>query len=51
MFGHFYAHHQEPSQTAVAASGFRMNAEVDVFLVQGRYQNRTILSVGDHETI
>jgi hypothetical protein len=30
-FGHYYAHHQEPFQTAVAAIGFRMNAEVDVF--------------------
>jgi hypothetical protein len=30
-FGHYYAHHQEPLQTAVAASGFRMNTEVDVF--------------------
>jgi hypothetical protein len=30
-FGYYYAHHQEPLQTAVAASGFRMNAEVDVF--------------------
>jgi hypothetical protein len=30
-FGHHYAHHQEPFQTDVAASGFRMNAEVDVF--------------------
>jgi hypothetical protein len=30
-FGHYYAHHQEPQQTAFAASGFRMNAEVDVF--------------------
>jgi hypothetical protein len=30
-FGHHYAHHQEHLQTAVAASGFHMNAEVDVF--------------------
>jgi hypothetical protein len=30
-FGHYYAHHQEPVQTAVAASGFRMNVEVEVF--------------------
>jgi ATP-dependent Zn protease len=30
-FGHHYAHHQELSQTAVAASGFRINVEVDVF--------------------
>jgi hypothetical protein len=30
-FGPYYAHHQELFQTAVAASGFRMNAEVDVF--------------------
>jgi hypothetical protein len=30
-FGHYYAHHQEHLQTAVAASGFRVNAEVDVF--------------------
>jgi hypothetical protein len=30
-FGHYYAHHQEPFQTAVAASGFCMNAEVDMF--------------------
>jgi hypothetical protein len=30
-FGHYYAHHQEPPQTAFAASGFRVNAEVDVF--------------------
>jgi len=29
-FGHYYAHHQEPRQTAVAASGFRMNVEVEV---------------------
>jgi hypothetical protein len=31
MFRESYAHHQELSQTAVAASGFRINAEVDVF--------------------
>jgi hypothetical protein len=30
-FRHYYVHHQEPFQTAVAASGFRMTAEVDVF--------------------
>ena len=30
-FGHYYAHYQEPRQTAVAASGFRMNVEVEVF--------------------
>jgi hypothetical protein len=30
-FEHYYAHHQELFQTAVAASGFRINAEVDVF--------------------
>jgi hypothetical protein len=30
-FGCHYAHHQGLSQTAVAASGFRTNAEVDVF--------------------
>jgi ATP phosphoribosyltransferase regulatory subunit HisZ len=30
-FGQHYAHHQELFQTAVAASGFRINAEVDVF--------------------
>jgi hypothetical protein len=30
-FGHYYAHHQEHIQTAVAASSFCMNAEVDVF--------------------
>jgi hypothetical protein len=30
-FGHHYAHYQELFQTAVAASGFRLNAEVDVF--------------------
>jgi hypothetical protein len=40
-FGHYYAHHQEHLQTAVAASGFRMNAEVDVFRAvvadHGRY--------------
>jgi hypothetical protein len=30
-FGHYYAHHQELFQTAVAASGFHINAEVDVF--------------------
>jgi hypothetical protein len=30
-FGHYYAHHQEPFQTAVASPGFRLNAEVDVF--------------------
>jgi hypothetical protein len=29
-FGHYYAHHQEPPQTAFAASGFRVNAEVDM---------------------
>jgi hypothetical protein len=27
----YYAHHQELFQTAVAASGFRINAEMDVF--------------------
>jgi hypothetical protein len=32
-FGHHYAHHQEQSQTADAAPGFRINAEVDVFPV------------------
>jgi hypothetical protein len=30
-FGQHHAHHQELFQTAVAASGFRTNAEVDVF--------------------
>jgi len=30
-FRHYYAHHQEARQTAVAASGFRMNVEVEVF--------------------
>jgi hypothetical protein len=30
-FGHYCAHHQEHLQTAIAASGFRMNVEVDVF--------------------
>jgi hypothetical protein len=30
-FGHYYAHHQEPFQTAAAAIGFHMNAKVDVF--------------------
>jgi hypothetical protein len=30
-FRYYYAHHQEPFQTAFAASGFRINAEVDVF--------------------
>jgi hypothetical protein len=30
-FGHFCAHHQKPFQTAVAAIGFRISAEVDVF--------------------
>jgi hypothetical protein len=30
-FRHYYAHHQEPFQTVFAASGFRANAEVDVF--------------------
>jgi hypothetical protein len=30
-FQHYYAHHQELFQTAVAASGFHINAEVDVF--------------------
>jgi ATP phosphoribosyltransferase regulatory subunit HisZ len=30
-FGHYYAHHQELFQTAVAASGFHINVEVDVF--------------------
>jgi hypothetical protein len=29
-FGHYYAHHQEPFQTAIAASGFHVN-EVGVF--------------------
>jgi hypothetical protein len=33
MFGHHYAHHQDHSQTADAVSGFRINAEVDVFPV------------------
>jgi hypothetical protein len=33
FFGHYHAHHQEPFQTAVAASGFRMNAELEVFPV------------------
>jgi hypothetical protein len=32
-FGHYYAHHQELFQTAVAASGSRMNVAVDVFPV------------------
>jgi hypothetical protein len=41
-FGHYCAHHQELFQTAVAASGFRINAEVGVFpavvgLLVGRY--------------
>jgi hypothetical protein len=27
-FGRYYAHHQEPFQTAVAASDFLLNAEV-----------------------
>jgi hypothetical protein len=30
-FGHYHAHHQKPFQTAIAVSGFRVNAEVDVF--------------------
>jgi hypothetical protein len=30
-FGHYNAHHQEPVQTAVGASGFRMNVPVEVF--------------------
>jgi hypothetical protein len=30
-FGHYRAHHQELFQTAVAASGCRVNAEVVVF--------------------
>jgi hypothetical protein len=30
-FGKHYAHHQELFQTAVTDSGFRLNAEVDVF--------------------
>jgi hypothetical protein len=30
-FGHYNAYHQEPRQTAIAASGFRMNVEVEVF--------------------
>jgi hypothetical protein len=30
-FGYHYAHHQELFQTAVADSGFHLNAEVDVF--------------------
>jgi hypothetical protein len=30
-FRHYHTHHQEPFQTAVAASGFHMNEEVDVF--------------------
>jgi hypothetical protein len=29
-FGHYYAHHQEPVKH-VAASGFRINVEVEVF--------------------
>jgi hypothetical protein len=29
-FGHYYVHHQELFQTAAAAYGFRINAEVDV---------------------
>jgi hypothetical protein len=32
---HYYAHHQELFQTVVAASSFRINAEVDVFLAVG----------------
>jgi hypothetical protein len=31
MFRPYYAYHQELLRTAVAASGFRINAEVDVF--------------------
>jgi hypothetical protein len=31
MLGHHCAHQQELFQTTVAASGFRLNAEVDVF--------------------
>jgi hypothetical protein len=30
-FGPCYAHHRELLQTAVTASGFRLNAEVNVF--------------------
>jgi hypothetical protein len=30
-FGHYNAHHQEPVKLPVAASGFRMNVEVEVF--------------------
>jgi hypothetical protein len=30
-FGHYYAHHQEHFQTAVAASGFLVNEEMDMF--------------------
>jgi len=30
-FGHHNAHHEEPVKTAVAASGFCMNVEVEVF--------------------
>jgi hypothetical protein len=30
-FGHYYAHHQEIFQTAVAAFGFHINVEMDVF--------------------
>jgi hypothetical protein len=41
-FGHYYAHHQEPFQTAVAVSDFRMNAEVDVFPSQHSYGNQRL---------
>jgi hypothetical protein len=48
-FGHHYAHHQELSQTAVAASGFRLIAEVNVFpAVVGllvRISNKRILQL------
>jgi hypothetical protein len=30
-FGHYCAHHQEPPPTALAASGYRMIAGLDVF--------------------
>jgi hypothetical protein len=37
-FGHHYAHHDERFQTAVAASGFRLNAEVDVFPAENMFR-------------
>jgi hypothetical protein len=49
--GHYYAQHQEPFQTAVAASGFRTNAEVDVFpTVVGLLVGRQMMGIIMPET-